>query len=333
MGAQLLEAGQKKGNGRLPAAVVSVQEALLLGRIVRFHSQQVRQNSAFLGAERALVTAGVKNRLTLLRRNRAEIPEGTLHQGLSIGRKLFPALGRVAHLRPLLRRQTLQRLGASQSAIALSFGHLVYLVQLANQALLSVLGKPVEVGVAAQHPLLVLNRNAAMLIEPCAKVPGRSIAGLGGLGENRVAWTRSALPRILWTGKVRRWILRTLPQHGWVLRRRAHATVFRRGRTVRLELLGLPLLAVLLAPGLLLPVIRILILPLVLILPLILTRLILLPAALLALRSVARLGVARLGIVRFRVTRLREGRLRLSIGPAVLAMRPGCRQTDNQGNG
>ena len=82
----------------------------------------------------------------------------------------------------------LQQLAAGQATLALLLGHLVDLVQLPYQALLVAGRKPVEVRIIAQHPLLVLRGNSAVLIEPVAEVAwGR---------RSRIAVARTSLARI-----------------------------------------------------------------------------------------------------------------------------------------
>jgi hypothetical protein len=52
-------------------------------------------------------------------------------------------------------------------------------VQLLHQPLLVGERKPVEIRVVTQHPLLVLDRQAPVLIEPVAQVTRRRRAGIG----------------------------------------------------------------------------------------------------------------------------------------------------------
>jgi hypothetical protein len=62
---------------------------------------------------------------------------------------------------------------AGQTAIALGFRQLVHLVQLLQNPLLVSRRQPIEAWIIAERPLLVLNRLAAMLVEPVAEVSGR----------------------------------------------------------------------------------------------------------------------------------------------------------------
>ena len=73
----------------------------------------------------------------------------------------------------VLGRHVFEHFAAGEAAIALLGRHLIDLVQLLDEALLVALREPVEAGVAAQHALLILDRDAAMVIEPGSEVPGR----------------------------------------------------------------------------------------------------------------------------------------------------------------
>jgi hypothetical protein len=70
----------------------------------------------------------------------------------------------------------LESFGAGKAAIALVFRQLVHLMQLLQDSLLVRLGQTIEAGVVSQCSLLVLNRLAAMLVEPVAEVAGRCCA-------------------------------------------------------------------------------------------------------------------------------------------------------------
>ena len=74
--------------------------------------------------------------------------------------------------------------------MALGLGHLIDAVQLLHQALLLGLRQTIEAGIAAEHPLLLLGRHAAMFVEPGAEVAGRGVGRLGhaaGTGRTRVS--------------------------------------------------------------------------------------------------------------------------------------------------
>jgi hypothetical protein len=74
----------------------------------------------------------------------------------------------------------LDHFGAGDAALALLIGQLIYLVQLAHHALLLGRWKAAEVGVAAQHPLLLLSGKIAVLVEPFAQMAGRAL-NMGGI--------------------------------------------------------------------------------------------------------------------------------------------------------
>jgi hypothetical protein len=62
----------------------------------------------------------------------------------------------------------LKHLGASEAAVTLVVRKLIDAMELLQQPLLVAGRQSSEVGVVAQHALLLLNRLAAMLIEPVA---------------------------------------------------------------------------------------------------------------------------------------------------------------------
>jgi hypothetical protein len=66
-----------------------------------------------------------------------------------------------------------QSRGTGQAALSLRVGHLVDLMQLLYEPLLVGLRQPAEAGIIAQHPFLVLDWNAAMIVEPSAQVTRR----------------------------------------------------------------------------------------------------------------------------------------------------------------
>jgi hypothetical protein len=93
------------------------------------------------------------------------------------------------HLHSFLQGQMFQGLSAGQTALP-SFGrHLVHLMQLLNKPLLVARQEPLEAGIAAQHPLLVLNLDAAMVVEPGTQVARRRI-GIRGRRISRIDGSR-----------------------------------------------------------------------------------------------------------------------------------------------
>lgn len=72
----------------------------------------------------------------------------------------------------------LNRFTTCQPALTLILWHLVYRMQLLHQPLLVRRRKPIEVGVVAQQPFLILYRKTAVLIEPVAQVSRRCSAGV-----------------------------------------------------------------------------------------------------------------------------------------------------------
>src|SRR5271166_3068562 len=91
----------------------------------------------------------------------------------------------------------LEHCGAGEAALALLIGQLVYLVQLPHHPLLFASGKVVEVGVVAQHTLLLLDGKIAVLVEPFAQVAGRALK-MGGI--SRICGTGIAGAGIIRTG-------------------------------------------------------------------------------------------------------------------------------------
>ena len=149
-------------------------------RLVWLGAEEVGEDAALLGAEDALVAAGTEHHLALIERHGAQIAEGALHQHLAIRRQRSHPLAGHVEPHPVLGRHVLQRFGAGQAAIALVIRQLIHLVQLLQDPLLVRRGQPIEAGVAAQGPLLVLNGLAAMLVEPVAEVPWRRGAQISG---------------------------------------------------------------------------------------------------------------------------------------------------------
>lgn len=95
----------------------------------------------------------------------------------------------------------LEHLSAGETALPLRFRQLVYLAQLPHHSLLLSRWKPTEVGIAAQHTLLLLYGKVAMLIEPVSQMAGRAL-------------NRRSIPRINGAGiagakKRRTWIAGT----------------------------------------------------------------------------------------------------------------------------
>ncbi len=126
-----------------------------------------------------MVSARVEHHLALLQRNHAQILEGALHERLAIRWQGGPAASGKIRLHAVLGRHVLQSLGTGKAALPLLLRHLVHLVQLLHQPLLVGERKPVEIRVVTQHPLLVLDRQAPVLIEPVAQVTRRRRAGIG----------------------------------------------------------------------------------------------------------------------------------------------------------
>jgi hypothetical protein len=74
-------------------------------------------------------------------------------------------------------------------------------MQLLNEPLLGGWRQTVEAGIVAQHPFLLIDRNALMLIQPVAEMPRRSGAGIGSAGTDS-----AGIGRMTECGTLRTWI-------------------------------------------------------------------------------------------------------------------------------
>ena len=154
--------------------------------LVGLDAQKIRDNSPLLGGEDSLVAAGTEHRLALIQGDSAQILEGALHNRLAVRGQSGPAARREVDLHPLLGRQALDHLGTAQAALLLRLGQPVDLMQLLDDPLLLTSWEPTEAGIAAQHPLLLLDGQIAVLVEPYAQVAGlrrsRPISWVRGTG-------------------------------------------------------------------------------------------------------------------------------------------------------
>ncbi len=124
--------------------------------------------SSLLRREIVLVTRGVEHGGALVERHGTQILKRALNHLLTIGRKGDKLAACVTKLHLLLRRHAFNHLAARQAAFALSFWHLVEIVQLLDQPLLRYGRQAIETGIVVKEPLLILQRKPLVLIEPCA---------------------------------------------------------------------------------------------------------------------------------------------------------------------
>ena len=162
------------GHGKvLPRAVRN-----LAWRFVGLGAQQIRQDIALIRRESVLVTRGVEHGVALIERHGTQILKCMLDECLAAGRERHQAAAGLAHLHLFLRRHAFQHLAARQAAIALRLRHLVQLVQLLDEPLLLRGSQPIEAGIVAQQPLLLIDSKSPVLIQPIAEMSWRSSAGI-----------------------------------------------------------------------------------------------------------------------------------------------------------
>ena len=162
------------GHGKvLPRAVRN-----LAWRFVGLGAQQIRQDIALIRRESVLVTRGVEHGVALIERHGTQILKCMLDECLAAGRERHQAAAGLAHLHLFLRRHAFQHLAARQTAIALLLRHLVQLVQLLDEPLLLRGSQPIEAGIVAQQPLLLIDSKSPVLIQPIAEMSWRSSAGI-----------------------------------------------------------------------------------------------------------------------------------------------------------
>ena len=143
-------------------------EAALARLLIGLGAKEVAENISLLRREIILIARGVEHGRALVERHGTQILKGALDYFLTIGRKGDKLAPGVAKLHLLLRRHAFNHLGARQAALALSFWHLVEIVQLLDQPLLRYGRQAIETGIVVKEPLLILQRKALVLIEPGA---------------------------------------------------------------------------------------------------------------------------------------------------------------------
>ena len=162
------------GHGKvLPRAVRN-----LAWRFVGLGAQQIRQDIALIRRESVLVTRGVEHGVALIERYGTQILKCLLDARLAVGRERHQPAAGLAHLHLILWRHAFQHLAARQTAIALLLRHLVQLVQLLDEPLLLRGSQPIEAGIVAQQPLLLIDSKSPVLIQPIAEMSWRSSAGI-----------------------------------------------------------------------------------------------------------------------------------------------------------
>ena len=140
--------------------------------------------------------------LPLLIRDRAQLMESSRHRSSPVLRQASELSRRAANLLPLLGRQPLHRLRPCDRLLSPLRSHVVQLCQPVSHMLLNLRTKLLESGFTLQRPLLLLQRQVAVVIHPLAQVLAR-IANAGTVRTlNRslqrlvVGWTHSRLPRV-----------------------------------------------------------------------------------------------------------------------------------------
>jgi len=166
----------------------------LARRFVGLGAQQIRQNIALIRRESVLVTRGVEHGVALIERHGAQILKSVLNECLPVGRERHQAAAGLAHLHLFLWRHAFQHLAARQAAIALRLRHLVQLVQLLDEPLLLRGSQPIKAGIIAQQPLLLIDSESPVLIQPVADMSRRSgaricVSGTDGWGLSAVRAT------------------------------------------------------------------------------------------------------------------------------------------------
>ncbi len=142
----------------------------MLGRKVRFNLEQIREGAALLVGELAAEAVRVQHRLTLRGRHLPQIAEGVGHQSPAVLGKRSKLLHRPANLLPLRHAEMFHRLVALDQALALLGRHIVELSEAIAQMLLCLRGKLAEARLVFERPLLLGQRETAVVVHPLFKM-------------------------------------------------------------------------------------------------------------------------------------------------------------------